>query len=126
VTKKKRFITLNPGNCTTRYTRLPSLAVTPSGPEPSNSNSNLSPSPSSPGPNRPQLRRGSAQDLGDGDECSAGRMRLPHPQKSQPPPDLKIELLSESSGASSPFSRATSLSPSASSEMQAARQVLIS
>ena len=113
------------GSSSSRYTRLPSVAVTPSSGEGGNSGSNLAPSPaSSPGPNRPQLRRGSAQDLGDGEECSAARLRLSsNPQKSQPPPDLKIDLLSESSGTSSPFSRAASLSPSANNEMQSARAI---
>jgi hypothetical protein len=56
---------------------------------------------SSPGgplsPNRPQLRRESAQDLGDGEE-GGGRMRLPSQQPSlHNPPDLKIDLLSDTS-----------------------------
>jgi hypothetical protein len=38
-------------------------------------------------------------------------MKLSIPQNSQPPPDLKIDLLSESSGTSSPFSRGALLSP---------------
>ena len=111
------------GGSTSRYTRLPSVAVTPScGESGGNSGSNMTPSPSSsPGPNRPQLRRGSAVEIGDGEDCSAGRIRLMNPQKSQPPPDLKIDLLSESSGTSSPFSRAASLSPCASNEMQSGK-----
>ncbi|XP_059089363.1 uncharacterized protein LOC131885351 isoform X3 [Tigriopus californicus] len=54
----------------------------------------------SPGGTRPVLRRESAQDFGDDDDVPA-RLRLNLPKQ---PPDLKIELLTESSAGTTPSS----------------------
>jgi hypothetical protein len=69
----------------------------------------------SPCGSRPILRRESAQDFGDDEESSVGspKMRLCLPKQ---PPDLKIDLLSESESATTPssvgpYARAVSLSP---------------
>ncbi len=79
----------------------------------------LSPSMS---PSRPQLRRESAQDLGDGEEAT----KLLHLQLStQNPPDLKIDLLSDASSTASntPYSL-SSRSPSQSSSKRGCLNLL--
>ena len=82
-------------------------------------NLSTSPTPSSnmasPGGSRPVLRRESAQDFGDDVEVENPRMKLNLPSQPQPP-DLKIELLSETSSntspsSNSPFLPVSSLSP---------------
>ncbi len=84
-------------------------------------NNAVSLSPGSGGGSRPVLRRESAQDFGDDIEVENLRTRpnLPkHPQQPPQPPDLKIELLTESSTATTPsscspyhYGRNASLSP---------------
>ena len=52
-------------------------------------------------PSRPQLRRESAQDLGDGD---VGEGKMNASLGSKKPPDLKIDLLSDTSSIASTVS----------------------
>ena len=67
----------------------------------------MSPHPQGPlmstGGSRPVLRRESAQDFGDDVEVDNPRLRLQLPKAASPqPPDLKIDLLSETSSTTTP------------------------